>query len=121
LRFRSDLDILRFNLIDEYLTSLGRPRHALCAIELRSPEPFSFDGFDEFNKGYLNILAEWGLLFDGYNPIARTNIAPAIGAPKEPSLYALSYTIPAENNNFNTFVISGGGELREGNNSKTYR
>ena len=106
-----------FDVIDEYLTSLGRPRHALCAIELRSPKPFSFDGFDEFNKSYLNILAEWGLLFNGYNPIARTNIAPVIGAPKDPSLYAFSYTIPVKSNNFNTFVISGGGEMGEGKRS----
>src|SRR5262245_63795181 len=41
-----------FALIDRHLRAEGRPRAALCAIELRSPAPFTFDGFDAFNAGY---------------------------------------------------------------------
>src|SRR4029453_10037610 len=41
-----------FALIDAHLRETGRPRAALCAIELRSPHPFSFGGFDEFNGAY---------------------------------------------------------------------
>ena len=38
-----------FEKIAEYLAAEGRPKAALCAIELRSPRPFSFQGFAEFN------------------------------------------------------------------------
>jgi len=47
-----------FALIDRHLHSEGRPRAALCAIELRSPTPFSFEGFDAFNAGYRTRLTE---------------------------------------------------------------
>src|SRR5215475_13918602 len=67
-----------FALIDRHLRAEGRPRAALCAIELRSPAPFSFDGFDTFNAGYRALLTEWKLLVDGENPIARTNVAPVV-------------------------------------------
>src|SRR5712692_312155 len=85
-----------FALIDRHLRPEGRPRAALCAIELRSPMPFSFEGFDAFNAGYRALLTEWKLLVDGENPIARTNDAPLVGAPSEP-----------------TFVVAGAGEMRE--------
>src|SRR5437016_1443670 len=45
-----------FRAIDRHLQSLGRPRHALCGIELRSPRPFTFQGFADFNAGYVEIL-----------------------------------------------------------------
>ena len=34
-----------FARIDRHLRGEGRPRTALCGIELRSPQPFTFDGF----------------------------------------------------------------------------
>ncbi|PYM72351.1 MAG: hypothetical protein DME03_18185, partial [Candidatus Rokuibacteriota bacterium] len=83
-----------FDLIDRHLRAEGRPRAALCAIELRSPAPFTFAGFDAFNAGYQALLAEWKLLVGGENPIARTNVAPVVGAPTEPSLYGFGYTVP---------------------------
>lgn len=101
-----------FGLIDRHLRAEGRPRAALCAIELRSPAPFSFDGFDTFNKGYRDLLTEWGLLIDGENPIARTNVAPVVGAPAEPALYAFGYTV-AGTTPWPTFIVAGAGELRE--------
>src|SRR5687767_4935164 len=76
-----------FALIERHLRGEDRPRAALCAIALRSPKPFTFDGFAEFNAGYRAVLDSWGLLVDGANPIARTNVAPLVGAPAEPSLY----------------------------------
>jgi len=104
-----------FEIINEHLKAHGRQRQALCAIELRSPEPFSFEGFSEFNQGYQDILIDWDLIVDGINPIARTNIAPEVGPPEEPCLYAFSYTIPCkEAQNLNTFVVAGAGELTEG-------
>jgi hypothetical protein len=101
-----------FTHIDRHLREAGRPRAALCGIELRSPAPWSFGGFDEFNQGYRALLAEWQILVGDDNPIPRTNGAPVTGAPAEPSLYAFSYTVagatPAP-----TFVVAGAGELRE--------
>lgn len=104
-----------FEMIEDHLRFHQRPRQALCAIELRSPKPFSFEGFAEFNQGYQDILAGWDLLVDGVNPIARTNIAPEVDPPAEPCLYAFSYTIPCRaDKNPNTFVVAGAGELTEG-------
>ena len=104
-----------FALIERHLTALGRPRAALCAIELRSPRPFSFGGFDEFNRGYRAILEDWRLLVDGVNPIARTNVAPLVAAPGEPSLHGFCYTVPAEGGAPGatpTFVVAGSGDVR---------
>src|SRR5439155_10726832 len=101
-----------FALIDRHLRAESRPRAALCAIALRIPKPLSFDGFAEFNAGYREQLVAWGLLVDGANPIARTNVAPLVGAPSEPSLYAFAYTIPGATPR-PTFVVAGAGEMRE--------
>lgn len=100
-----------FELIGQYFDAHNRPRQSLCAVELRSPRPFTFEGFAEFNQSYQNILADWNLLVDGRNPVARTNIAPAVYPPAEPSLYAFSYTAPKANLNSLTFVVAGAGDL----------
>lgn len=91
----------------------GRPIHALCAMALRSPKPFSFAGFNEFNAGYVKTLVEWGLLVEGQNPVARTNVAPEVRPPREPSVYSFSYTVPSETM-AKTFIVAGAGELPEG-------
>ena len=101
-----------FALIDRHLRGERRPRAALCAIALRSPKPFTFAGFAEFNAGYRALLEAWGLLVDGANPIARTNVAPLVGAPAEPSLHAFAYTL-AETTPRPTFVVAGSGEVVE--------
>ena len=101
-----------FALIDGHLRGEGRPRAALCAIALRSPKPFTFEGFAAFNGGYRAMLEAWGLLIDGANPIARTNVAPLIAAPAEPSLYAFAYTIAVATPR-PTFVVAGSGEVVE--------
>lgn len=104
-----------FALIERYLAGLGRPRAALCAVELRAPRPWSFAGFADFNAGYQRLLAEWDVLLDGHNPIARTNVAPTLAAPSEPALYAFSYSLPSsEPNAPASFVVAGAGELPEG-------
>lgn len=104
-----------FARVKAHLEKLGRPLTALCGMELRSPAPFSFAGFNEFNAGYVGTLRDWGILLEGgLNPVARTNIAPEIGAPTEPSLYGFSYTIPVKGSTGGTFVIAGAGELPEG-------
>ena len=105
-----------FERVKAHLGAVKRPLQALCAMELRSPKPFSFQGFTDFNAGYIGVLKSWDVFLDGgVNPIARTNVAPEIGAPAEPSLYAFSYTIPAAGTGApKTFIVAGGGELPEG-------
>jgi hypothetical protein len=103
-----------FRRVRQYLDTASRSVNALCAMELRSPRPFTFEGFAEFNRGYVEVLREWGLLMEnGVNPVARTNVAPATAAPSEPSLYAFSYTVPSATTR-KTFVVAGSGELPEG-------
>lgn len=101
-----------FELIDAHLSAAGRPRQALCAIELRIAEPLTGDGFDTFNAGYRALLTDWEILIDGENPIARTNVAPVVGAPTEPSLYGFAYTVPG-GPDAPTFVVAGSGETRD--------
>ena len=106
-----------FARIDGHLGEQKRARTALCGIELRSPQPFTFDGFGQFNEGYRALLADWGILVGDDNPIPRTNVCPVAAAPSEPSLYAFSYTIPAGGGPGSTrapsFIVAGAGELRD--------
>ena len=83
-----------FAAIERHLAAIGRPLTALCAAELRSPSPFSMGGFQDFNRGYVDVLARWGLVRDGLNPVARSNVCPAFDAPAEPSFHAFSFTVP---------------------------
>jgi hypothetical protein len=101
-----------FTRIEHHLREQNRERGALCGIELRSPAPFTFEGFANFNDGYRKVLDEWGLLVQGDNPIPRTNVAPITGAPAEPSLYAFDYTIQGRTPT-PTFVVAGAGEMRD--------
>lgn len=102
-----------FVRMDAHLKRLGRPPQALCGMELRSPRPFTFEGFNEFNAGYVRFLKERDLLVSGVNPVARTNVAPELAAPSEPVVYAFSYTIPASAAS-RSFIVAGAGELPEG-------
>jgi len=102
-----------FALVESHLASFGRPMTAFCACELRSPEPFSEQGFVDFNRHYVDTLERWGLFKDETNPVARTNVCPEFAKPAEPSLHAFSYTIPMETDR-DSFIIAGGGEAREG-------
>ncbi|MGH8749308.1 MAG: 2-amino-5-chloromuconate deaminase CnbZ, partial [Burkholderiales bacterium] len=91
-----------------------RPKSALCAAELRSPGPFSFKGFRDFNRGYVAVLTEWGLVRGGLNPVARSNVAPAVSAPAEPCFEAFCYTVPAAGGAARDYVVAGSGEWPEG-------
>jgi len=102
-----------FGLIEQRLHAASRPHQALCAIALRSPKPFSFTGFNSFNAGYVDMLKSWDILLDGVNPVARTNVAPELDPPGEPSLYSFAYTVRADDAPA-SFVVAGAGELPEG-------
>src|SRR5687768_7057704 len=85
-----------FEAVDAHLRAIGRPRAALCGVELRSPAPFTRQGFIDFNRGYCEVVAGWNPLVDGVNPVARTNVAPVKNPPSEPVMYGFSYTAPTE-------------------------
>ena len=100
--------------IEKLLASHQRPKAALCGIELRSPSPYSFSGFAEFNAEYARALEGWDLFVNGINPVARTNVAPVLDPPGEPALYGFSFTKPCAPDLRPTFVVAGAGELPEG-------
>ena len=106
-----------FERIKAHLAGLGRPIFAFCACELRSPRPFDDAGFLAFNKSYVEPLRRWGIVKDDVNPIARSNVCPAVNPPSEPAFYAFSYTVPTASA-APTFVVAGSGEASEGR--KTY-
>lgn len=91
----------------------GRPLSALCGCELRSPAPFTESGFVEFSRVYLGNLEAWGLLGGGMVPVARSNVCPKFNPPREPSVYAFSYTVIAQTAP-PSFVIAGSCEVPEG-------
>jgi hypothetical protein len=106
-----------FRAVEAQLTALGRPLEAFCACELRSPAPFTEEGFLAFNRGYVGTLERWGIYRDGANPIARSNVCPEIDPPHTPSFYAFAYTVPARAGARPSFHIAGSGESPEGKGS----
>jgi len=107
-----------FRRIEQILTEAGRPLTALCACELRSPAPFTEQGFRAFNEIYVVTLGKWGIYNNGVNPIARSNVCPEINPPAEPSFHAFSFTTKAERAR-PSFVNSGSGEAIEGDGKST--
>lgn len=102
-----------FAAVEAHLSALGRPATAFAACELRSAEPFTEQGFNDFNRQYVKTLARWGIFRNDINPVARTNVCPQYDKPREPVLYAFSYTVPARSAH-RSFIIAGGAEVRGG-------
>jgi hypothetical protein len=114
VRFRAPVPLAEgFVRIERIITAAGRPLTSFCACELRSPAPFTEDGFRAFNQVYVVTLEKWGL-FDGkVNPVARSNVCPELQPPAEPSFHAFSFTV-ADTDAAPGFVIAGSAEAREG-------
>ncbi len=115
-----------FAAVEAHLASIGRPSTAFAACELRSPEPFTDQGFIDFNKAYVTTLERWGIYRGGErpaNPVARTNVCPMYAKPAVPVMYAFSYTVPVQRSGAGTprasFIVSGSGDARTS--GKTYR
>jgi hypothetical protein len=102
-----------FARIAEILKDAGRPLTAFAACELRSPAPFTEEGFKAFNEIYIKTLIEWGVMKDGVNPVARSNVCPKIDPPAEPCFHAFSYAVAAPRAP-KSFVVAGSGESVEG-------
>jgi hypothetical protein len=117
--FRSPLSLAAgFKRAETIITARGRPLTAFCACELRSPLPFTDEGFREFNELYVRTLAAWGVYDGKINPVARSNVCPEIAPPPEPCFHAFSFTVRSELR-VPTFVVAGSGEAKEG--GATYR
>ncbi|MGA7487204.1 MAG: hypothetical protein WBW74_09755 [Xanthobacteraceae bacterium] len=114
VRFRVPVPLEEgFARIERIIGAAGRPLTSFCACELRSPAPFTEQGFRAFNEVYVVTLEKWGL-FDGkVNPVARSNVCPELDPPAEPSFHAFSFTVAA-GEDAPSFVIAGGAEAREG-------
>lgn len=103
-----------FAAVEAHLKNIGRPLTAFAACELRSPTQFTEQGFIDFNKAYVTTLERWSIYRGGenpVNPVARTNVCPAYGAPVVPVMHAFSYTVPTASTR-GTFILAGGGEAR---------
>src|SRR5262245_3467631 len=101
-----------FRRIEQTIRASGRPLMAFCACELRSPAPFTEDGFRAFNEIYAGTLRKWGVMTGDTNPVARSNVCPEVDPPAEPSFHAFCYTLAADAPP--TFVVAGSGEALEG-------
>ena len=101
-----------FAAVEAYLAALKRPTTSFCACELRSPAPFTEEGFVAFNRDYVKTLERWGIFRDGVNPVARTNVCPVVNPPATPALYAFSYTVPATPSAPGSLVRSSTATLR---------
>lgn len=131
-RFRRPVPLqTAFLAIEAHLATAGRPLTAFAQCELRSPAPFSDQGFVDFNKHYVGTLERWGLYKAsanqaGTNPVARTNVCPMYNEPAEPCMHAFTYTVPTTEPPTGgrastpaatrpaSFVLSGGGDARPG-------
>lgn len=103
-----------FGAVEAHIKGIGRPLTAFAQCELRSPAPFTDQGFVDFNKHYVTTLERWGSYKDGVNPVARTNVCPMYNEPAEPSMLAFTYTVPVAAGRRRTFMLSGGGDARGG-------
>ena len=102
-----------FAAIEAHLASIGRPVGAFCACELRSPAPFTEEGFRAFNAVYIETLKRWRLMEGDVNPVARSNVCPEIDPPSEPGFHAFAYTVP-DASAAPSWIVAGSGEAPEG-------
>jgi hypothetical protein len=103
-----------FARIEAWLGAEGLALSAFCACELRSPAPFTEEGFVAFNRVYVGTLERWGIVANDVNPVARSNVCPEIDKPASPSFHAFSVAVPAPGGAGLSFVVAGSGEAREG-------
>ena len=103
-----------FAAIEVHLRALGRPLQAFAQCELRSPRPYTEEGFLAFNRHYVKTLEAWDLCDGKETPVARTHVCPVYDAPKEPSMHAFTYTMPSGKPMRRSFMLAGGGDLRRG-------
>jgi hypothetical protein len=102
-----------FERIERFLKTAARPLTSFCACELRSPAPFTEEGFRAFNESYIGVLEKWGLMAGRINPVARSNVCPKLSPPATPSFHAFAFTAPVAGS-ADSFIVAGSGESVEG-------
>jgi hypothetical protein len=103
-----------FSWIENYLSQQGVPLLGFCACELRSPAQFTDQGFIDFNRHYTATLMRWGVMQNAEdNPVARSNVIPALHKPAEPSFHAFCFARRGDGDG-GSFVIAGSGEAGDG-------
>lgn len=103
-----------FDEISRIIQGAARPLQSLCAVEVRSPAPFTYESFGSFNEVYINRLHDMDVLFDGMSPVARTNAVPLYDAPQEPGVLAFHFTTVTDVEDWSkTYVLSGSAEGSE--------
>jgi hypothetical protein len=114
VQFRTPLALADgFRRIEKIIAAAARPLTAFCACELRSPAPFTESGFTAFNTIYVDQLKHWKIYDGTTNPVARSNVCPAVDPPAEPSFHAFAYTEPASDAE-PSFIVAGSAEALEG-------
>jgi hypothetical protein len=116
--FQSPVPLAKaFSAIKKHLEGLGRPMQALAGLELRIDKPLTFDGFGQLSGDYIKLLEKYDLRQGDKATTTRTNVAlePSSLAPKVPSVFAFTYSIPgARAHKRASFIGSGIGELDGG-------
>src|SRR2546423_657816 len=114
VRFRNPASLRDgFARVEQMIRDAGRPLTAFCACELRSPAPFTEEGFRAFNEIYAGTLRNWSVMQGDTNPVARSNVCPEIDPPAKPSFHAFCFTVVARGAT-PSFVVAGSGEAVEG-------
>src|SRR5471030_1838929 len=63
VRFQRPVPLVQgFAAAESIIRIAGRPLTAFCACELRSPAPFTEEGFRAFNQVYAGTLRGWGVM-----------------------------------------------------------
>ena len=84
-----------FELIERYIAKASRPLTSFCAC-VRSPAPFTEQGFRAFNEVCVVTLEKWGL-FDGkVNQLPAATSASRSIRRRSPSFHAFSFTVKAK-------------------------
>jgi hypothetical protein len=97
-------------LFEAHLKREHLPVQAFCGIELRVPEPLTFDRWSAFNVPYLEQIGRWGLRHGELSGVCRSNIALALHPPKVMSASAFSYVAPAGGAG-RSFLLSGQADI----------
>ncbi len=102
-----------FAFIERFFADQRLKLAGFCACELRSPAPFTEDGFIAFNRDYVGTLERWGVMQGVKNPVARSNVCAELHKPSEPGFHAFCFTRKLAGAS-GSFVIAGSGEAEEG-------
>ena len=118
VRFHTPVPVAAgFAEIAGVIKAAGRPLTSFCACELRSPAPFSDDGFRAFNQSYVVTLRDWGIM-QVVRWRAQSGGAQQCLPGDRPARRALVSRLQlhgrSERRQPPSFVVAGSGEAREG-------